>query len=393
MSSQATSKGRIIVFGILFWYPLAGVTYQFLHYLLALRRLGYDPYYIEDSGRWVYDPKLNDLSPDATDNLKAVAPLLEEYGFGQRWAFRGNYPGGRCYGMSEQEILRLYREADAFLNVTGAQELREEHLACRRRIYVETDPVAVQIKVAQSDEATIGVLKAHDTLFSFGGNFGQPDCRVPLERFQWQPSVQPVALDLWSNSIGPAANGAAYNTIATWQNKGKDIVYQGETYYWSKDREFLKIIELPMRREVPFELAAGVDENARGLLEANRWRLANSVHVSRSMQSYRDYILHSRGEFTVAKDQNIRLRSGWFSDRSACYLAASRPVINQDTGFGSYLPTGKGLFAFSTMDDILAAVDEIESDYEGNCRAARELAAEYFDAEKVVGSLMQRAGL
>jgi len=123
--STKPTKGPIIVFGILFWFPLAGVTYQFLHFLIGLRRLGYDPYYIEDSGRWIYDPKLNDLSPDATNNLSAVVPVLEAHGFRDRWAFRGNYPGGRCYGLTEEKILRLYRKADAFLNVTGAQELRE----------------------------------------------------------------------------------------------------------------------------------------------------------------------------------------------------------------------------------------------------------------------------
>src|SRR5262249_2790227 len=153
----------------------------FLHYLLALRRLGYDPYYVEDSGRWVYDPEINDLSPDATGNLKAVVPVLEAHGFAGRWAFRGNYPDGRCYGMTEEEIGRLYREADAFLNVTGAQEIREEHLACPRRIYVETDPVASQIKVAQGDSGTIAALEAHDTHFSFGENLGAADCGVPVE--------------------------------------------------------------------------------------------------------------------------------------------------------------------------------------------------------------------
>src|SRR5436190_1088218 len=117
-------KGKIIVFGILFWYPLAGVTWQFLHYLLGLRRLGYDVYYVEDSGRWVYDPQLNDMSPDALPNVKAVAPILDRFGFEGRWAFRGNYPGGQCYGMSAEQILQLYRDADAFLNVTGAQENR-----------------------------------------------------------------------------------------------------------------------------------------------------------------------------------------------------------------------------------------------------------------------------
>ena len=122
-------KGKIIVFGILFWYPLAGVTYQFLHYLIGLRRLGYDPYYIEDSGRWIYDPRINDLSPDAWPNIEAVLPALKAHGFENRWAFRGNYPDGECYGMTERQILQLYHEADAFLNVTGAQEIRVEHAA------------------------------------------------------------------------------------------------------------------------------------------------------------------------------------------------------------------------------------------------------------------------
>jgi hypothetical protein len=386
-------KGKIIVFGIMFWFPLAGVTYQFLHYLIALRRLGYDPYYIEDSGRWIYDPDLNDLSPDATGNVQAVVPILEAHGFGQRWAFRGNYPDGRCYGMEADQILRLYREADAFLNVTGGQELREEHMACRRRIYVETDPVAAQIKLVQGDAATVAALQGHDTHFSFGGNFGAPDCRVPLQQFKWLPTVQPVVLDLWPQVSDGRPNGAAYNTIATWENTGKDVVYEGETYYWSKDREFMKFIDLPRRRQVPFELAVGVDPPVRQLLESNRWRISDPFEVSVNVDSYRDFIRNSRGEFTVAKDQNIRLRSGWFSDRSACYLAAGRPVINQDTAFGSYLPTGRGLFSFQTMDDILAAVDAIETDYSGHCRAAREIAEEYFAAEKVLASLMQRAGL
>src|SRR5512137_7483 len=158
MPTPPATKGKIIVFGILFWYPLAGVTFQFLHYLLGLRRLGYDPYYIEDSGRWIYDPQLNDLSPDASGNIAAVLPALEAHGFGNRWAFRGNYPEGRCYGMTEQQILQLYREADAFLNVTGAQEIRDEHMSCPRRIYVETDPVASQLGVAQADERVIRAL-------------------------------------------------------------------------------------------------------------------------------------------------------------------------------------------------------------------------------------------
>jgi hypothetical protein len=385
-------KGKIIVFGILFWYPLAGVTYQFLHYLLGLRRLGYDPYYVEDSARWVYDPRLNDLSPDAAGNIAAVAPILSRYGFADRWVFRGTYPGGGCYGLSETQLLALYREADAFLNVTGAQEIREEHMVCPRRIYVESDPFASQVKAANGEPAMMAMLAAHDTHFTFGENIGAADCGIPLGQFNWLPTRQPVALDLWDTA--PGTGGATYNTITTWTNIGKNVVYRGETYYWTKDREFAHFLDLPRQRPATgFELATDVTPEVQAQLREHGWRRVNAVEMSSSVDKYRDYIQRARGEFTVARDQYVRPNTGWFSDRSACYLAASRPVITQETGFSKFLPSGNGLFGFRTMDDVLAAVDAIESDYQGQCRAAREVAAECFAAETVVGSLMARAGL
>ena len=390
--SHRPSKGKIIVFGILFWYPLAGVTFQFLHYLLALRRLGYDVYYIEDSARWIYDPKLNDLSPDPTGNLSAIVPVLEAHGLGDKWAFRGKYPDGQCYGLSDTQVDALYLEADAFLNVTGAQELREEHLRIKRRIYVESDPFASQVKVAKGDEGMIRTLEAHDMLFTFGENIGATDCAIPVGRFHWHATRQPVLLDLWP--IAEPQAGAAFNTITTWHNKGKNIDWQGDTWYWTKDREFEKFIKLPLLRpQVQFELAAGVNQEVRDLLTRHAWRLADSIGVSTSVDSYRNYIRNSRGEFTVARDQYVRPKTGWFSDRTACYLAAGRPVITQETGFSKFYGAGHGLFGFNTMEDILRAVDAIESDYAGHCAAAREIASEFFAAEKVVGSLMERAGL
>ncbi len=390
MSNSPPRKGKIIVFGILFWYPLAGVTYQFLHYLIGLRRLGYDPYYIEDSGRWVYDPRLNDLSPDASGNVDAVAPVLQAHGFGDRWSFRGNYPGGQSYGMTDEQRLQLYREADAFLNVTGAQEIRDEQRACKRRVYVESDPFASQVKVAKGDAGMIATLAAHDTLFSFGENLGAPDCGVPLEKFRWLPTRQPVALELWDHALPP---GTTYNTITTWHNRGKDLEYRGQTWYWTKDREFEKFLELPRKCPARFELAATVDAKVKARLQQHGWQQTDSIEISRGIDRYRGYIQQARAEFTVARDQYVRPNTGWFSDRSACYLAAGRPVITQETGFGKFLPTGKGLFGFNNLDDILRAVDCIERDYEGNCRAARAIAAEYFAADKVMASLMERAGL
>jgi hypothetical protein len=384
------SKGKIIVFGILFWYPLAGVTYQFLHYLIALRRLGYDVYYVEDSGRWIYDPHLNDLSPDATPNVEAIAPILKQHGFADRWSFRGAYEGGRCYGMDESALNNLYKTADAFLNVTGAQELRPEHLQIPRRVYVESDPFASQIKVAKGDEKMIHTLAQHDTLFTFGESVGSSDCTVPVERFKWLPTRQPVVMDLWASSpIG----GDTYTTITTWHNKGKDLEFRGDTWYWTKDREFEKFLSLPAHRSVRLELAATVPADVAGMLNRHGWAVRDSIDLSRSAKQYREYIEQSRGEFTVARDQYVRPRTGWFSDRTACYLAAGRPVITQETGFSRHLSSGKGLFGFATMEDIVHAIDAIESDYAGHCAAARDVAHEFFAAEKVVGSLMERAGL
>jgi len=383
-------KGKIIVFGIAFWYPLGGVAWQFVHYLLGLKRLGWDVYYVEDSARDLYDPIKNDFTSDPAGNIEAVAPFLESHGFEDKWCFR-SHAQNRCYGLGDSQLHQLYREADAFLNVTGAQEMREEHMTIPRRIYVETDPVASQIKVSQGDENTIAHLSAHDTHFSYGENIGQPDCPLPTAGFYWLPTRQPVVLDLWQNDF-PA--GDRYTTISTWKNKGRDIVYKGETYHWSKDLEFLKFLHLPGRTKAKFELATRPGATtAVEFMKNGWWDLIDPVSLSRDFDEYRNYIQSSRGEFSVAKDQNIRLKSGWFSDRSACYLAAGRPVITQETGFSNHLPVGKGLFAFRTMEEILAAIETIESNYDAASRAARGIAEGFFSAEVVLRSLLLRSGL
>lgn len=385
------TRGKLIVFGIVFWYPLAGVTFQFLHYLLGLRRLGWDVYYVEDSARMIYDAATQDYTYDwaATGNVERLGPVLDAHGFAGKWAARCHYDN-RIWGLSAAQLAQLYREADAFLNVTGGQEILDEHQRIPRKIYIETDPVKTEILVAQGDANMIATLDAHDTHFTYGENFGAPDCGVPLVRYRWLPTRQPVALDLWPWDDAP---GHAYTTVATWDNQANGIEWQGQHYGWSKRAEFLKLLELPTRRAGPFEVATGVPAEDRARFEAHGWRLVDSLAVSRAWEPYRRYISGSRAEFTVAKEQNIRLRSGWFSDRSCCYLAAGRPVINQDTAFGNALPTGRGLFSFRTLDDVLAAVDAIESDYAGQRRAAREIAQEFFAAEKVMQSLCARAGL
>jgi hypothetical protein len=383
------TKGRVIVFGIAFWYPLAGVTYQCLHYLLGLKSLGCDVFYVEDMQGGVYDPVLGDYTYDYTENLKLIGPQLDKHGFEGRWACRDG--SGNCFGMSESQLRELFATADVCLNICGSHDLGEQHMVIPNRLYVESDPFSAQVKFAKGDLWIKKFLDAHTAFFTFGENIGQPDCGIPVTDHRWQPTRQPVHMDLWkSDYIG----GAVYNTITTWHNKGEPLEYNGDHFYWTKDREFMKVIDLPkLQPGSSFELACRVDEPIKKMLIDHGWRNGDAHQVSIDPIAYRNYIQQSRGEFTVARDQYTRPRTGWFSDRSVCYLAAGRPVITGETAFSKTVPTGRGLFGFSNMHDVLAAVDAIESDYAGHCQAAREIAAEYFASEKVLGSLMNRAGL
>jgi hypothetical protein len=200
-----------------------------------------------------------------------------------------------------------------------------------------------------------------------------------------------VVLDWWENGQQP---GKCFTTIANWRQTGKDLEWNGKIYIWSKHNEFLKFLGVPGRVGGCLELAlSNVDGDAITLLKSHGWRVVDSVALSRDIFSYRDYVQSSRGEFTVAKDQYVRLNSGWFSDRSACYLAAGRPVITQNTGFGTVLPVGEGLFAFDTLEEIVAAFEGIQSDYDRHSRAATTIAQDYFRAETILAKLLQDLGL
>jgi len=203
---------------------------------------------------------------------------------------------------------------------------------------------------------------------------------------------QPVLTDLWEDGV---PRKEEFTTVGNWKQAGHDIAYNGETYYWSKHHEFIKFINLPLRIPQPIELALGLsnlDPDDYRMLARNGWRITDAHAFTTDPWRYWDYVRASRGEFTVAKDQNVRLRSGWFSERSACYLAAGRPVITQDTGFGSVLPTGKGLFAFNSMEEIIAAFEAVNLDYEQHSRTARAIAEEYFKAETVLAKVLTDLG-
>ena len=396
-------RGRIILLHFVGQMPLAGIAWQAMHYLLGLRQLGYDVWYIEDGGANPYDPRVASVMMTSDYNVGFLRRAMESHGFAGRWAY-WDAINDELYGLSRDRVTRLYREADGLINLCGATRLRDEHLACPTRIIIDSDPIYEQIKYAKADPAARAYLDAHTHFFSYGENLGSEHCSVPLSGIAWRPTRPPVILDLWANAPSqalPRLRGRGgwgcdgFTTIATWENKGKNIEFNGSSYVWSKHINFLRFIDLPRRRPTTsFTLAMDPpDDKVRAKVTKAGWNLVDPGPISASMEAYRDFIAHSLGEFTVAKDIYVRPNSGWFSDRSVCYLAAGRPVVTMRTAFNKLYPVGRGLFDFATEDEALAGIDAISADYRLHSRAARELAREYFGADRVLRELMANAGL
>jgi hypothetical protein len=388
-----SNKLRLVVLGMMGRCPFGGQTWLYLNWVRALSQLGHEVYYVEDDTVWSYDPDQNIVTDDCGYAIRHIAACMERIGLAGQWAFRLVGREGACWGMSARRLDGLYRSCDALLNVVGATALREEHLAAPFRVYVQTDPVTTELTIAEGDEHTWIPFADHHAVATYGENYGAKDCRVPLNGLSYERTRQPIDLALWPMAYDPQAR--LFTTIGNYRQSGSDREYGGEIYYWSKHHEWEKFLDLPRRTTQPFELAMiGVDPLDQERLQTHGWRLVSPFQMSLDVfGDYPAYFRRSRAEFTVAKDQNVRLRSGWFSERDACYLACGKPVVAQDTGFSNTLPTGQGLFAFTTMDEALDAIDRINGDYQRHCEAARAIAEEYFEACSVAARLLADVGL
>jgi hypothetical protein len=381
----------LIVLHIVGQYPMAGLAWQALHYLLGFRALGWDVYYVEDSGAPPYDPTAGGVTGECSYAIRYVADVMRRAGFDDRWAYV-DVMQDRTHGLSRQRLDELYRNAAAIVNLCGATRPRPEHRQGGRLIYVETDPVYEQLRFDNGETSAREFLEQHDALFTYGENLGEADCPVPLGPFDWKKTRPPVVLDCWDAPADPAAR--YFTTVASFQNKGKNVSWRGETYQWSKEGNFLAFLDLPTRTPQPFQMAMKPENPAiAARVRAAGWNLIDPEGTSQDLDGYRAFIQGSRGEFTVAKDIYVRPRSGWFSDRSVCYLAAGRPVVTQDTGFDKFVPTGNGLFAYNTMEEAVDALARINADYPAHSAGARAVAREHFDATRVLGRLLAEAGL
>lgn len=388
------SKGRIVVGGILFTFPIGGVIWQHVHLLVGLRRLGYEVIYVEMNDYYPNDYEGDGSFPDVERVVRRVAALLDRFGFAERWHYRITWEE-QTWGLTPEATREAIRTADAFINLCGAHIPDDDIMACPRRILLETDPVELQVELGKGLENAYDMLRRHTTLFTYGENIGTPHCPLSTGGFTWHPTRQLVLLDEWRTDHVPLPDASAsYSTIGNWDVVGKDLEIDGTIYHWQKGLEFLKVRDLPRRVSASFMLAMRFgNPDDQTMMEAHGWGTCPVLDISLDIDNYRRFIQGSRGEYTVAKEQNIVFQTGWFSDRAVTYLAAGRPVINQDTGFAHNLPTGAGLFSFRDLEDSVAAIECIESDYPRHSAAALEIARAYFHYDVVLPPMLRLAGL
>src|SRR5439155_20646394 len=319
-------RRRIVVVGTMASNPYAGMAWMHMQIAAGLRRLGHDVYYFETTSTWPYDPVRQSRVCDSDYSVAYLARVAESFGLAGRWAYRRSYSDKMWLGIDRARAHELLKTADAVLNVTGATRFEEEGLEVGRLVYLGTDPGMHEIACANGDADTLAVVAEHDDFVTYGENIGTPDCPLPPLSGVVRKMRQPVLVDVWDDG---RPTKAEFTTVGNWKQTGCDLEFCGDTYYWSKDREFLKSIDLPGRSGQRLELALGLSDptvfefgrgeviaapgvhrNVRTMLESKGWQLVDALAFSTNPWSYRDYVASSRGEFTVAKDLNVRLRTG-----------------------------------------------------------------------------------
>jgi hypothetical protein len=406
---------RIIVSGLIAQHPhMGGVAWDYVQYPAGLLNMGHDVYYIEDSGEWPYNldggPSGNDwAAANPTHNLEHLQRTLARFGMADRWAYR--FPrDGSWHGLSDHKRKEVIDTADLLLNVSGTLEHPDHYRAASRMAYIDSDPLFTQVKWRQQAPEFAARVDLHDVHFSFGESFS---AAMPETNHQWLPTRQPILLDEWANDTSPTRQ--TYSTVMNWTSY-PPVIHEG-VHYGQKDIEFRKFLDLPsVVAPAQMEVALAHTEHhnwqsqssewpeaARriihdtpqispsDLLTRMGWNVVDPEQCCADIDSYRNYIMHSKAEWSVAKHGYVQASPGWFSCRSSCYLAAGRPVIVEDTGFSRVLPCGKGLLSFSNMEQAVEAIRQVEADYQAHASAARDIAVEFFDANKVLQSLIDRA--
>jgi glycosyltransferase involved in cell wall biosynthesis len=366
---------------------VGGHSWVALQWLLGFRALGWDVVLVDrlDHDMW-HDRSGGPCQAEDSVNVEYLADVMRRFGLGDSWAIL--VAGRDPIGLSRRALERKVGSSEVLLNVMGY--LDDEDLLARAplRVFLDIDPGFGQMwRALGLHDAFAG----HDGFVTFGLRLGQAACGVPDCGLDWIPTLPPVVLDEWPSAPG----GDAFSTVASWRGPFGPIDYDGRRF-GLRVHEFRRFLELPRITGAAFRLALDIDA-ADGLdrdqLLEHGWELVDPRSAAGDPIAYRDFIQRSGAELNVAKNLYVDTRGGWFSDRSACYLASGKPVLAQDTGFGDALPVGEGLLAFASVEEAAAGVEAIRRDPARHAAAARRIAEEHLDAERVIGRLMNDLGV
>lgn len=371
---------RIVVCGYVASYPIAGFFWHSVSYALGFRDLGHEVWFIEDSGDvpWGWDFEAQAEDPACRAGIRFLEREMRAVGLEGRWAFR-HMPTGRHDGMDEATTLEVLAQAEVLVNVSLTTPLRPEYRRVPHRLAIDTDPVFTQLRILEGDLAE--VTETHTRLFTFG----RPP--LPGQRHEWVPTRQPVVLRFWPMTDPPP--DAPFTTLAQWRSEW-EVSWNGSPCR-GKDASFPPYLDLPSRAPVALQIGLGGRDNrvAAEMLRPYGWQVTDARAHSATCDAYRAFIASSAGEFSVAKHAYVVARSGWFSERTCCFLASGRPAVVQDTGFSDWLPTGEGVLCFATPEEAIGALEEVVSDWDRHARAARELAERHFNAAAVCSELLE----
>jgi hypothetical protein len=374
---------RLVLAGIVGRYPVGGVTWCALQYIAGFQRLGYEVFYVEDTGECNFDPVQNAIATDPAYALDYIRRQLELVGLEDSWAYV-DYQGG-YHGKTHAQVAEACAGADLMVNLSGGCWMVRPEYERLPKVFIDTDPGFTQQAIAEAGEGWYrDFFASHDALFTFALRVGQPDCTLAETPFRWHPTIQPVELDFWP--VTPAPREGPFTTILSWTTDSFPGIGKG------KGDELLRLIALPERTSERILLAIA-GKPPTELLAEHGWNLTDAVQATIDAEAYRRFIQSSKAELGFAKGMYVETRSGWFSDRTQCYLASGRPALARETGFSDVLPVGEGLLSFEDADDILEGIERIAADYELHCRRAREIAEEQFAGETVLRSLLQTAGV
>lgn len=390
-----SEKLRIIVSGMVGQYPLGGVAWDYFHYLLGLVALGHEVYYHEDTWSWPLDPFKGYAVEDPTGSVRFIADFFEQHApqLSDNWHYVHLHD--HSFGMSRQQFDEIARSADLFLNVSGACFIPESFNPRGRTVFLDTDPGYNQIVMhtqptwSQHVQRWVQQVREHDVHLTYAENVHAEDCLIPHVGLQWRTTRPVVTLSQWAEIRDqPLPPDAPFTTVMSWSYFGGDLIHNGVKYD-AKAPEYERFCTLPRCTDVPLALAVGGHHQPSDRIRADGWRLIDGRRVSQTPETYRQFIAQSAGEWSIAKNVYVATRSGWFSTRTACYLAAGRPAVVQDTGWSRYLPSGEGLMAFETMEQAVAALQEVRANYSQHRQAAYAVAREYLAADRVLPAMIE----